>query len=304
MTHENNNFSNFSSYLIVTPAYNEEDFIEKTIQSVLQQTVLPKKWIIVDDGSTDGTASIIKRYAQDHSFICYHFRKKVSGQHYFASNVFAIMDGYKQIKELPHSFIAILDADIILPENYYELLFQHFHTDKKLGVASGIYENLINGKLHKVLNDRRSTPKAIQIFRRTVFEEIGGYLPLKYGGEDTISCVMARMAGWKAWSFPDIKATHLRPTGMGGAKSILSARFQSGISEHALAFHPLFVILKAFRRAILEKPYILGGGARMAGYMWAGIRGDAIEIPEDVAIFIQKEQLNRIRHGNKLPVSL
>ena len=288
------------SYCIITPAFNEAAYIKETIQSVLYQSVLPGIWIIVDDGSIDNTPAIIKKYAGKYDFIRYHYRERPDGQEYFASNVFAIMEGYEQIKQIAFDYLAILDADIRLPEDYYERILNRFRADDKLGIASGIYENLIDGKLHKVLNDRRSTPKAIQVFRREVFERIGGFLPLQFGGEDTIACVMARMNGWKAWSFPDIKVVHLRPTGTGAVNNILSVRFRQGICEYNLAAHPLFFLLKAVRRALLEKPYIFGGLARMAGYLWAALRRDKTVLPPEVTKFIRQEHLRRVFRRNKV----
>jgi len=287
-------------YIIITPAYNEAAFIEKTIISVLGQTILPLRWIIVDDGSTDGTAKIIKKYSSKYKFIQYHYRKKPEGQKYFASNVFAIMEGYKKTRLLNFDFVAILDADIQLPDSYYQAILQKFKKDNQLGVASGIYVDLINGQLCPVLHDRRSTPKAIQVFRRKVFEVIGGFIPLEWGGEDTISCVMSRMHGWKAWSFPDIKTIHLRPTGTGATKNIFSVRFKQGICEYNLATQPLFFLLKLLRRAILEKPYIIGSASRLTGYVWAALRRDRTILPEDVVYFLRKEQLTRVFTGNKI----
>lgn len=286
-------------YIIITPAFNEAAYIEQTIQSVLRQTLLPKIWLIVDDSSSDETAIIVKKYAEKSDFIQYHFREKPDRQEYFASNVFAVMEGYEKIKTISSDFLAILDADIRLPDDYYQRILNEFHTDRQLGVASGIYENLIDGKLHKVLNDRRSTPKAIQVFRREVFEQIEGFRPLKFGGEDTIACVMARMAGWKAWSFPDIKVVHLRPTGTGAVNNILSVRFRQGVCEYNLAAHPLFFLLKALRRSVLEKPYLIGGAIRSAGYLWAALRRDKIVLSKKVVKFIRKEHMERLFSRNK-----
>ncbi|MDH3360557.1 MAG: hypothetical protein OEL55_06765, partial [Desulfobulbaceae bacterium] len=203
-------------------------------------------------------------------------------------------------KDLSFDYLAILDADIRLPEDYYQRILGKFAADSTLGVASGIYENLINDKLHKVLNDRRSTPKAIQVFRRQVFEKIGGFLPMQHGGEDTVACVMARMAGWKVWSFPDIKVVHLRPTGTGATSNILAVRFRQGICEYHLGAHPLFFLLKVLRRALREKPYIAGGAMRLAGYLCAALRGDKKELPKEVVRFSRKEQMARVVSGNKI----
>jgi poly-beta-1,6-N-acetyl-D-glucosamine synthase len=293
-----------SRYVIVTPAHNEAALIGRTIDSVVSQTTHPQRWLIVDDGSTDDTAAIVKQAAAHHPFIDCLYRDKPAGQDYFASNVHAIMLGYRRLTAQPFDFLAILDADIVLPPDYYQQILARFAGDPQLGVASGIYENLVDGKLRPALNDRRSTPKAIQVFRREVFEQIGGFLPLKYGGEDTIACVMARMHGWKAWSFPELKVIHLRPTGTGAAGSLLKARFRQGVAEYHLAAHPLFFVLKAIRRMMLEPPLLLGGCARLVGYLTAALRRETRDLPEHVIRQVRSEQVARMLSGNRIPNSV
>lgn len=287
-------------YILITPAFNEEKYIESTIKSVIQQTIKPRKWIIVDDGSVDGTAGIAKKYCNNYDFIEYYYRTKLGNQSYFASNVYAIMEGYKTISKLKFDYLAILDADIILPEDYYERIFSYFKQDKKLGIASGIYENLVKGQLQKVLNDRRSTPKALQVFKREVFDQIGGFLPLKYGGEDTCACVMARMYDWKTWSFPDIKTVHLKPTGTGNAKNIIKAKINMGLCEYGLGNLFLFVLLKSLRRMVKEKPYFFGGFARLLGFSLGVIRHGKSTIPKEVIVFNRGEQYRRIISNNHI----
>lgn len=290
-------------YVIVTPAFNEAGYIEETIQSVVRQSVLPCRWIIVDDGSEDDTPQIVQSAAAQHDWIVLMNRQRHDKDTYFASNVHAIMEGVKSVQLENYTYLAILDADITLPETYYETILSRMETDTQLGIASGIYENLIQGRLHKVLNDRRSTPKAIQVFRRQCFEEINGFVPLRYGGEDTCACFNARMRHWKTWSFPDIKVIHRRPTGMGNARSMLRARFNQGLCEYGLATHPLFVLAKSLRRCCLEPPYVLSGFARMAGYLKGAVSGQARQIPLDLVKYIRAEQLERLLNCNKVTYS-
>lgn len=290
-----------SEYIIITPAYNEAAYIERTIKGVIAQSVLPTKWIIVDDGSTDATAEIIQRYASKYSWIQYLRREKVPGQSYYGSNVYAIMEGYSAVKDTEFDFLAVLDADISLPGKYYELIFERFGKDDKLGVASGIYMDLVDGKLRKMLNDRRSTPKAIQVFRRECFVKIGGYQSMKYGGEDTCSCVMARMNGFKSWSFPDICVVHNKPIGFGHANSMLKIRFRHGINEYFLATHPLFMLAKSLRRCFKERPFILGGLVRMAGFLYACCLGEKRQMLDEMVEFIRQEQIERLFNFNKIP---
>jgi biofilm PGA synthesis N-glycosyltransferase PgaC len=290
-----------AQYVIVTPAYNEADHIARTIESVIGQTILPARWVIVDDGSTDETAATIRSYARAHRFIRYVRRRRAKEDAYFASNVYAIMDGVRHLQNPGYEFLAVLDADIILPPDYYERILRQFHADPNLGVASGIYENLVNGRLQKVLNDRRSTPKAIQVFRRACFEQIGGYVPLVHGGEDTCACVMARMRGWTAWSFPELKVVHQRPAGTRNAKSLLRTRFLQGLCEHDLSTHPLFMVTKSLRRCLLEPPLLVGGLLRLGGYLYGYLKREPCQIPADVAAYARQEQINRVFYFNHIP---
>ncbi|MCF7955513.1 MAG: glycosyltransferase family 2 protein [Phycisphaerae bacterium] len=287
--------------IIITPAYNEAAYIERTINSVMSQTFLPEKWIIVDDGSTDATGEIIRSYALKYDLIQYHRREKVQGQSYYGSNVYAIMEGYSAIKGEDFDFLAVLDADITLPADYYQQILNQFALDEKLGVASGVYMDLVDGKLRKILNDRRSTPKAIQVFRRECFESIGGYIPLKYGGEDTCSCFMARMNGWKSWSFPEIIAVHNKPVGTGLSNSMIKSRFRIGLNEYFLGTHALFMLAKSFRRCVTERPFVLGGLARIAGYLCACYKDEERQIPDELVRFIQHEQVKRLFDFNRIP---
>ncbi len=290
-----------TKYIIITSAYNEAKYIERTIQGVLAQSILPDKWIVVDDGSTDDTAEIVQRFAEEHKWIQYIHRTRESEQSYYRSSVYAIMLGYEQVIKADYDFLAILDADIALPKDYYEQIFERFNRDEKIGVASGVYQDLVNGRLRKVLNDRRSTPKAIQVFRKKCFEQIGGYLPLKYGGEDTCSCIMARMNGWKSWSFPELNVVHNKPVGMGHAGNMLKIRFRDVFNEFVLATHPLFMIAKSLWRCIRERPFLSGGMARMAGFLYGYCLREKRQIPDDVVRFVRTEQMKRLLNLNRIP---
>jgi len=289
-------------YLIITPAFNEGKYIENTIKSVLSQTCKPIVWIIVDDGSMDNTANIVQLYAKEYDWIKYVFSSKIAGQSYYASNVYAIQEGLKHASHIDYDFIAILDADISLPHDYYATLLSRMTKDGKLGIASGVYVDRIGeNKFRKILNDRRSTPKALMVFRKQSFDDIGGFIAMKYGGEDTIACFTARMKGWKTWSFPDIQVIHNKPVGTGHSKSMLKIRFRQGFGEYFIATHPLFMLVKSLRRCIKEKPYIFGGLARLWGFIYAHFIGESRQIPKELIKYIRKEQFRRIFQGNKIP---
>ena len=124
---------------------------------------------------------------------------------------------------------------------------------------------------------------------------------MKYGGEDTFSCVMARMKGWKSWSFPDITVVHNKPLGSGNADNMLKIRFRVGLNEYFLAEHPLFMLAKSLRRCVRERPYVLGGMARMLGYLYGFSKGEKRQISDEMVRFIQREQLARLFNLNRIP---
>ncbi|HML74980.1 MAG TPA: glycosyltransferase family A protein [Anaerohalosphaeraceae bacterium] len=291
------------NYIIITPAYNEEKYINQTINSVLSQSILPQKWIIVDDGSNDNTAYIIKEYAKKHEWIKYQYRTKVMGQSYYASNVHAIIDGLKvlEIEEIPYDYIAILDADIELPCDYYEQILTQMESKPELGIASGNCADRIGNKLKKHLYDRRSCAKAIMVFRKDCFDQIGGFVPMKYGGEDTVACFMARMRGWRTWAYHEMLVEHNKPLGTGPSRNIIKVRFRQGVGEYSMGSHPLFVLFKSLRRCVKEPPYILGGFARLWGFIYAHFIGEPRQISEELIKYIRKEQFGRVCQGNKIP---
>jgi len=291
-----------NSYVIITPAYNEALYIGMAIESVIAQTVRPLLWVIVDDGSTDETARIVKSYVQQHEWIRYVYRQKNPGQTYYASNVYAIQEGLQHITGAQHDYLAVFDADVVLPPDYYEQILKRMAQDCRLGIASGVYvDRMRDNTFRNVLSDRRSTPKALMVFRKVCFEQIGGFVPMKYGGEDTCACFMARMHGWKTWSFPDITAIHNKPVGMGHAKRLLKIRFRQGLGEYFLATHPLFLLGKSFRRCTKEHPVFIGGLARITGFIYAYFMGKKRQIPTDLVKYIRREQLYRVIKGNKIP---
>ena len=288
-------------YIIITPAFNEENYIGQTIDSVISQTIRPLFWMIVDDGSIDSTADIIKDYASRYSWIRYVFRKRELDQSYYASNVYAIQEGIKQSREFDYDFVAILDADITLPQDYYQKIKDAFDLDPKLGIASGNCADVVDGELEKHLYDRRSCAKAIMVFKKECYEQIGGFVPMKYGGEDTVACFTARMLGWKTWAFHEILVSHNKPLGTGPTKNILKIRFRQGISEYSMGSAALFVIMKSLRRCVRERPLIVGGLARMAGFLYGCCSRPKRQIPDDVIRFIRQEQMTRLFNMNRVP---
>jgi len=283
------------TYVIVTPAYNESESIARTIEGVMSQTLSPRKWVIVDDGSTDATSSVVRRYAQSTDFIEYCRRERRSSDTYYGSNVLAILQGYDQVKGLQFDYLAILDADIVLCRDYYAEIFRRFDANPELGIAAGTYlERTTKGILLEADIDRRHTPKAIQVFRRSCYEQIGGYIPCPYGGEDTCAEILARMYGWQTWSFPEVQALHLRPVGTGDGRSLVRARFRLGLTDYSVATHPIFMAAKCLRRSLKEKPRVISGLARFAGFLWGYATRVERQLPGLAVRYIRREQTARL----------
>jgi glycosyltransferase involved in cell wall biosynthesis len=197
------------SYVLVTAARNEEAYIENTIRSVIAQTILPEKWVIVSDGSTDHTDKIVKRYAMTHGFI-FFMRKSADQERNYGNKARAFKLGYEQAINFEHDFVGNLDADVSFASTYYESVMSKFDINGRLGVAGGTRFDLRNGQFRKIHPAQNSAGGPTQFFRRQCYQEIGGYLPLKFGGLDTVAETMARMSGWEVETFPDLEVFHYR----------------------------------------------------------------------------------------------
>lgn len=280
-------------FVVVTPARNEEAYIEKTIQSMIAQTMTPEKWVIVSDGSTDRTDAIVEQYLKTYPFIEL-IRADSTNNRNFGSKVKAFFGGFNRVKHLDYAFIGNLDADVSFKPDYFAELFKKFDDDEKLGIAGGwICEADKNGEFKERPGNRsRTVPGAVQMFRRACFEDTGGYIPIPVGGEDPIAEVSARMHGWKVKAFNDLPVNHYRPTGTQG-KNIFEARLYEGRRDFVMGYHPLFELLKCALR-VFHKPYILSGMLRFFGFFICFFNGEKCAVPKDIARFQRKEQLGMI----------
>lgn len=279
-------------YILITSAYNEEDFIEKTIKSVVSQTVLPTKWIIVDDGSTDETVNIVQPYTKEYSFIELLNIGRDS-RRTFSSKVRAINQGFEKVKNLEFEFIGNLDADITFDQSYYQRILNEFKNNIKLGIAGGDRFDLVNGKFIKVSRSPNSVSGAVQLFRRKCYLDIEGYRPLDYGGIDAVAESMARFKGWDVWTFGDIIFYHHRRTGT-AANNIHKAKFNSGIRDYLIGYHPLFEILRVISK-MKNKPFFSGGAAWLWGYLWASINNYERPVSKDFVRKLRFEQIARLK---------
>jgi glycosyltransferase involved in cell wall biosynthesis len=285
-----------TNYVLITPVHNEEKFIGEVLKSVIAQTILPKKWLIVNDGSTDGTDEIIKQYETRHDFIMSLRLEHEDVGSYYSRRTRVVLIGYEKIKKLEFDFLGVLDADISLEPTYYECIQGEFDRNPRLGIASGIHVDKVKGRVRKVVRDPDgiSTPGGFQMFRRECYEAIGGYSVLKYGGDDSLANIMARMNGWETKSFAQYRAIHYRTIGTSNGTHILIAKCRDGRAEYILGTHPLFALAKSFRRVFLEKPFLLASTARLAGFLSGYLMREKREVPDTVVSYVRKEQIKRL----------
>lgn len=275
----------------MTAAHNEENFIEGAIESVLSQTLLPRRWVIVSDNSTDRTDEIVGSYARQHDFIRLLHRTRAPGRD-FGSKVIALQYGYKLLEDVEYDFIGNVDADVTFQPSYFEELLRHFQQLPDLGLVGGfLYEN--SGGEYRSLrtNDVRNVGHAAQLVRRECYRAIGGYTVLKYGGEDWYAQTRARMQGWRVEALPQLKIFHHRHT-TGGSSPLRNA-FRQGRLDYSFGSDPVFEILKCLRR-IPERPYFVNAFARLAGFIWPYLRREPKAVRDDFAAFLRSEQKRRV----------
>jgi glycosyltransferase involved in cell wall biosynthesis len=280
-------------YVLITPARNEEAYIEKTIQAVISQTILPEKWIIASDRSTDRTDDIVAKYANEWDFLEL-LRVEGDNERNFGSKVRAIHKAASLLAYTHYEFIGNLDADISFGSDYFESILDKFRDNSRLGIAGGsIYEEVKGEFIPRPFNGSGEVPNAVQLFRRECYEQTGGLVALRYGGEDSYSEVIARAAGWEVESFPGIKVFHHRRTL--GAEGLLKGGFRQGKMDYDLGSCVLFELLKCIARAKV-KPYGLYSGYRFAGFISSYIAKEQRGVPREFIKKLRSEQYGKIKN--------
>jgi poly-beta-1,6-N-acetyl-D-glucosamine synthase len=276
-------------YVVVSPVRDEEQYIEKTLRSVLRQTIQPLEWIIVDDGSKDNTARILAQYSEQYPWIhVLHCRDR--GQRLPGAGVMeAFYAGFRRLKSLDWDFVVKLDGDVGLEPDYFEQCFKRLDEDPTLGICGGVMYRVAKGSLQLERNPLFHVRGPIKLYRRACWEAIGGLI--QSTGWDTVDEVHANWLGWRTRSFPELKAIHYRPTG--AAQGFWRDGVKMGRAAYVCGYHPLFLSAKCIKR-LFNRPYILSGVAHAYGF----ITGYLKRIPrvEDRGFirYIRTQQLRRL----------
>jgi len=284
------------TYVLVTPARNEEAFIEGTIRSVVAQSVRPVRWVIVSDGSTDRTDDIVRKYAAQYEWIEL-FRMPEHRDRQFAAKAHCFNAGYERLKTLRFDLVGNLDADITFEPDYYDFILGRFSEMPELGVAGTPFvEDFQHPERHSYAHKSANLDHvsgACQMFRRECFEAIGGYVPIKGGGIDWTAVTTARMKGWKTRTFLDRVCFHHRKMGTAN-RNRLAARFKHGQEDYYVGGHPLWQLFRGVFQ-MRERPYVLGGLCLVLGYFWGWVTRINSPVPVQLRAFHRREQMARLR---------
>jgi glycosyltransferase involved in cell wall biosynthesis len=250
-----------TKYVIITPARDEEEFIERTILAVANQTIRPLQWIIVDDGSSDRTGEIVDYLARIYPWITTLHRFNRGHREAGGGVIHTFYDGYVLIKPTGWQFLVKLDADLTFSPDYFERCFAEFIKDQSLGIGGGGIYHEVEGRLELEETPQFHVRGATKIYRRKCWDQLGGLIPAP--GWDTVDELKANMLGWTTRSFPDICVSHYRFTG--AADGARKDNIKNGRANYITGYHPLFMLLKCLRR-LAHKPYLSGSIGLMWGY--------------------------------------
>jgi poly-beta-1,6-N-acetyl-D-glucosamine synthase len=293
--------SELPSYVLITPARNERQFIELTLKSVVSQTVPPLKWVVVSDGSTDGTDEIVKQYAAEHPWIEL-MRMSEREERHFSGKVMAINAGRTKLEGQHYDVIGNLDADVSFEPDYFEFLMERFAENEKLGVVGTAFKEGGLSYNYEFVGAEHVSGMC-QMFRRECFDEIGGYPAIKSGGIDLIAVLSARAKGWETRTFVEKSFIHHRSQS-GASYTGLRERIHAGRKDYLLGNHPVWEFFRSFYQ-MRRKPYVIGGALVLASYLWNLIRSVERTIPNELMALRRSEQLSRLKSilGRRLPLN-
>jgi glycosyltransferase involved in cell wall biosynthesis len=252
------------SYVLISPCRDEAEFMRETLNSVVGQSVLPAKWVIVDDGSKDQSPEILAEYAQTYPWI-HVVRRPDRGVRAVGPGVVdAFYAGYETIDPSDYTYLCKLDLDLSLPPRYFETLIERMQSDPRIGTCSGkAYVREEGGLVNEGHGDDMSLGMT-KFYRVSCFQAIGGFV--REVMWDGIDCHLCRMAGWRAcsWDDQELQFVHLRPMGS-SQNGIYVGRMRHGFGQYFMGTSFIYLAASALYRAN-EKPYVLGSLATAWGW--------------------------------------
>jgi glycosyltransferase involved in cell wall biosynthesis len=277
------------NFYIVIPAHNEEAFISLTLQSLITQTVLPKKIVIVNDNSTDKTAEIVLAFAKENPFITL-VNKTSSAIHLPGSKVIqAFHKGFETLDN-EYDIIVKLDADLIMPNNYFERIQSIFEKDSTIGMAGGFAYIEKNGDwILENLTDKDHIRGAFKAYRKKCFEQIGNLKPAM--GWDTVDELLCKFYDWKVVTDSSLKVKHLKPTGANYNKT---ARYKQGEAFYTLGYGFIITAIASAKLALMKRKPLLFLDY-VQGFMKAKAAQTPLLVTPKQAKFIRNYRLKKMK---------
>jgi glycosyltransferase involved in cell wall biosynthesis len=283
------------SYVIISPCRDEAEYMERTLESVINQSLVPTKWIIVDDGSTDDTPQILERYAKQYPFIQIVTRQNRGFRKVGPGVIDAFYEGYESINPQDFEYVCKLDLDLDLPPRYFEILIEKMHQNPRIATCSGKPYNDINGKF---VSEKRGDEMSVgmtKLYRMSAFIQIGGFV--REVMWDAIDCHRCRHMGWLAysWDEPDLRFNHLRMMGS-SQHNILVGRMRHGFGQHFMGTGAVYMAATSIFRG-MQRPFIIGGLAMFWGYLKSKFAKDTQLSAPELIKFINRYQWACLIYG-------
>lgn len=276
-------------YYVVIPAYNESAFVEKMLESLVAQTLPPAKAILVDDNSTDSTYSIADAFKREHKWLDV-IKTSAENIHLPGSKVIkAFYEGYKYLDN-DYDFIVKLDADLILPPDYFEKIAQVFTQNPNAGMAGGFCYIEKNGEwILESLTDKDHIRGALKAYRKECFTRIGRLKTAM--GWDTVDELLTKYYGWEVVTLPGLKVKHLKPTGASYNKA---ARYKQGEAFYSLGYGFFITAIASAKLAMRKKSLSLFADY-MNGYLKAASGNKPKLVNKEQEQFIRSYRWRKIR---------
>ena len=274
---------------IIIPAHNEAQFLGLTLESLVNQSLLPSKIIVVDDNSTDETAAIVQNYAEKHEFISL-ITKKSDAIHLPGSKVIqAFQEGLQHVDE-SYDIIAKFDADLIFPSNYIETIIKHFESDEKIGMVGGFCYVEQNGNwILENLTDKDHIRGALKAYRKETFKQIGGLKPQM--GWDTVDELLCKFYHWEIKTDESLHVKHLKPTGANYNKT---ARYKQGEAFYTLGYGFFITAIASLKLAMRKgKPLLFLDYIK--GFWKAKRENKTMLVTSEQARFVRKYRWEKMK---------
>jgi len=292
-------------YCLIAPCRDEAEFARRTLDSLVSQTERPALLVVVDDGSTDATPSILAEYAERHPWIRVVTRANRGKRAVGPGVIDAFYAGWETIDPSDYDFICKIDLDLELPPRYFEILMNKMAENPRLGTCSGKpyfpgpsnVDKTFSGELISEACGDENSVGMTKFFRTQCFQEIGGFV--REVMWDGIDCHRCRMLGWMAvsWDEPELRFLHLRPMGA-SHKGIITGRMRHGFGQWFMGTGLFYMTASSLFR-MTRPPVIVGGAAMWAGYVQSMVQRKPRYGDPDFRKFLRRWQRASLLFGKR-----